>query len=121
MTKQITGMNGSDASCTDKSGSVKDLAEHTFEWKVDKEATETATGLKHEECSVCGYKRNENTVIEKIEKFLLTSRIILLLLYRQFRKQVTTATYILACCYVYKCRFTCRCNSCLQRENVLKP
>lgn len=58
----------SDASCTDKSGSVKDLAEHTFEWKVDKEATETATGLKHEECSVCGYKRNENTVIEKIEK-----------------------------------------------------
>ena len=48
--------------------SVKDLAEHTFEWKVDKEATETATGLKHEECSVCGYKRNENTVIEKIEK-----------------------------------------------------
>lgn len=58
----------SDASCTDKSGSVKGLAEHTFEWKVDKEATETATGLKHEECSVCGYKRNENTVIEKIEK-----------------------------------------------------
>ena len=58
----------SDASCTDKSGSVKDLAEHTFEWKVDKEATETVTGLKHEECSVCGYKRNENTVIEKIEK-----------------------------------------------------
>lgn len=58
----------SDALCTDKSGSVKDLAEHTFEWKVDKEATETATGLKHEECSVCGYKRNENTVIEKIEK-----------------------------------------------------
>ena len=44
------------------------MAEHTFEWKVDKEATETATGLKHEECSVCGYKRNENTVIEKIEK-----------------------------------------------------
>lgn len=35
---------------------------HNFEWVVDKEATATETGLKHEECS-CGEKRNENTVI----------------------------------------------------------
>ena len=32
-------------------------------WKVDKAATETQTGLKHEECTVCGHKRSENTEI----------------------------------------------------------
>ena len=30
-------------------------------WKVDKAATRTRTGLKHEECTVCGFKRSENT------------------------------------------------------------
>ena len=43
--------------------STKDLASHTFVWKVDKAATETQTGLKHEECTVCGHKRSEDTVI----------------------------------------------------------
>ena len=38
-------------------------AAHTFEWVTDKAATEEATGLKHEECTVCGYKQNENTEI----------------------------------------------------------
>ena len=38
-------------------------ADHTFEWVTDKAATEEATGLKHEECTVCGYKQNENTEI----------------------------------------------------------
>ena len=52
-----------DSACPDPSGSTKDLASHTFVWKVDKAATETQTGLKHEECTVCGHKRNENTVI----------------------------------------------------------
>ena len=40
------------ASCDEKS----DEAEHTFEWVIDKEATDTQAGSKHEECSVCGYK-----------------------------------------------------------------
>ena len=52
-----------DSACPDPSGSTKDLASHTFVWKVDKEATRTQTGLKHEECTVCGHKRSENTVI----------------------------------------------------------
>ncbi len=39
---------------------------HTWEWVVDKAATTEETGLKHEECSVCGEKRNEGTVIDKI-------------------------------------------------------
>ena len=52
-----------DSACPDPSGSTKDLASHTFVWKVDKAATRTQTGLKHEECTVCRFKRNENTVI----------------------------------------------------------
>ena len=47
--------------------SVKGSEEaHSFEWVIDKEATEDETGLKHEECTVCGYKQNENTVIDKL-------------------------------------------------------
>ena len=38
---------------------------HSYEWKIDKEATATTDGSKHEECTICGAKRNENTVIEK--------------------------------------------------------
>ena len=52
-----------DKDCPDPSGSTKDLAPHTFVWRVDKAATGTRTGLKHEECTVCRFKRNENTVI----------------------------------------------------------
>ena len=52
-----------DKDCPDRNGSTKDLARHTFVWKVDKAATRTQTGLKHEECTVCHYKRNENTEI----------------------------------------------------------
>lgn len=32
-------------------------AAHEFEWKIDKEATATEKGSKHEECKVCGYKK----------------------------------------------------------------
>lgn len=52
-----------DKDCPDPSGSTKDQARHTFVWKVDKAATRTQTGLKHEECTVCGFKRYENTEI----------------------------------------------------------
>ena len=55
-----------DNACPDQRSSTKDLAPHTFVWKVDKEATRTQTGLKHEECTVCSYKRSENTVIDKL-------------------------------------------------------
>lgn len=52
-----------DTDCPDPYASTKDLASHTFVWKVDKAATKTQTGQKHEECTVCGHKRSENTVI----------------------------------------------------------
>lgn len=41
---------------------------HDWEWKTDKEPTQTETGLKHEECKTCGEKRNEGTVIDKLEE-----------------------------------------------------
>ena len=40
-----------------------DKLPHSFEWVVDQPATKTATGLKHEECTVCHEHRNDNTVI----------------------------------------------------------
>lgn len=52
-----------DKDCPNPSGSTEDLARHTFVWKVDKAATRTQTGSKHEECTVCHFKRNENTEI----------------------------------------------------------
>ena len=39
-------------------GEKADEAAHTFEWVIDKEATETEKGSKHEECTVCGYKKD---------------------------------------------------------------
>lgn len=39
---------------------------HNYNWVIDKEATETETGLKHEECDNCHDKKSKNTVIEKL-------------------------------------------------------
>ena len=50
-----------ECSCGDKA----DTAAHSFQWVIDKAATKEATGTKHEECTVCGAKRSENTVIPK--------------------------------------------------------
>lgn len=36
---------------------VFNRAEHEFEWKIDREATKTEKGSKHEECRVCGFKK----------------------------------------------------------------
>ena len=44
-------------------GAHSEKENHTYEWVIDKEATETEAGVKHEECSVCHHKRNENTQI----------------------------------------------------------
>lgn len=38
-------------------GSKSEEGKHTFKWVIDKEATETEKGLKHEECTACGYKK----------------------------------------------------------------
>ena len=61
-----------DSACPDPSGSTKELASHTFVWKVDQAATTTQTGLKHEECTVCSYKRSENTEIPALRDYAVT-------------------------------------------------
>ena len=38
-------------------GNKADITAHNFKWIVDKEATTTEKGSKHEECTVCGYKK----------------------------------------------------------------
>lgn len=56
--------------CSDKDcGEIIDetKASHSFEWIIDKQATQEETGLMHEECTVCGYVRNENTEIPVID------------------------------------------------------
>lgn len=47
-------------------GDKADTTAHSFQWVIDKAATKEATGIKHEECTVCGAKRSENTVIDKL-------------------------------------------------------
>lgn len=47
-------------------GDKADTAAHSFQWMIDKAATKEATGIKHEKCTVCGAKRSENTVIDKL-------------------------------------------------------
>ncbi len=37
-------------------GELIDVKPHSFVWVVDREATETENGLRHQRCSVCGYE-----------------------------------------------------------------
>lgn len=47
-------------------GEILDQAAHSYKWVIDKEATSTSTGLKHEECTVCGHQK-EAVVIPTLE------------------------------------------------------
>ena len=38
-------------------GEIMNETAHDYEWVTDKEATATEAGSKHEECTVCGYKK----------------------------------------------------------------
>ena len=50
-----------------------DEADHAFEWKIDKEATVTEAGAKHEECKVCGYKKTA-IYIDKLAPSIIDGR-----------------------------------------------
>ncbi len=53
-------------------GEILQSQEHTFKWVTDSEASCQVPGIRHEECTVCGYKRNENTeitVLHETEKY----------------------------------------------------
>ncbi|MDE7087374.1 MAG: hypothetical protein K2O67_04195, partial [Clostridia bacterium] len=49
--------------CANNCGIKGSNAAHGFAWVIDKAATFTETGLRHEACPTCGLTRNENTVI----------------------------------------------------------
>ncbi|MDE7087361.1 MAG: hypothetical protein K2O67_04115, partial [Clostridia bacterium] len=50
--------------CTRTDCDVTDTpAPHTFQWVIDTAATVTSTGIRHEECTVCGYTQSQGTVI----------------------------------------------------------
>ena len=53
-------------------GDKADTAAHSFQWVIDKAATKDATGIKHEECTVCGAKRSENTEIPALRDYAVT-------------------------------------------------
>ena len=55
--------NGCDTTCN-VCGFIRSVPDHVYEWVVDKAATCIASGIKHEECIECGFKRNENTIID---------------------------------------------------------
>lgn len=38
-------------------GAIIEEADHTFEWIIDKEATATEAGSRHEQCTICGYAK----------------------------------------------------------------
>ena len=40
-----------------KDGEKADITAHNYKWIIDKEATTAEKGSKHEECTVCGYKK----------------------------------------------------------------
>ncbi len=60
--------NASDKTCN-VCGAIRDIT-HDYKWVVEKAATCGENGIKHEECSVCGIKRNENTVIPATNKHI---------------------------------------------------
>ena len=46
-------------------GEKSDLSAHQFQWVIDREATTTATGLKHQACAICGYQTAPVTIPKK--------------------------------------------------------
>ncbi len=62
----VCGKLFSDEDCTEEISTVDTeipLKDHKFEWVTESEPTCTYEGSKYEECTVCGFKRNENTPI----------------------------------------------------------
>lgn len=47
-------------------GEKNEISNHHFEWIIDHNPTQESSGLKHQECDVCQYKINENTLIPKL-------------------------------------------------------
>jgi len=57
--------NACDTECDSGCGTTRDII-HDYQWVVDTEPTFESEGVKHEECTVCYEKRNENTPVDKL-------------------------------------------------------
>ena len=57
--------NACDTECNNACGTIRDIT-HDYKWVIDTEPTLTTEGVKHEECTVCHNKRNENTRVDKL-------------------------------------------------------
>ena len=49
-------------------GELGEKEGHIWKWVEDKKPTTTEFGSKHEECEICGHKRNLNTPVDKLEE-----------------------------------------------------
>ncbi len=49
-------------------GDKADNAAHVLTWVVDRKATVEQKGAMHQECTVCGFRQNENTEIAKLKE-----------------------------------------------------
>lgn len=47
-------------------GDKKEINIHNFMWVIDCNPTQESIGLKHQECNICHYKINDNTIIPKL-------------------------------------------------------
>ncbi|MBE6608663.1 MAG: hypothetical protein E7633_08935 [Ruminococcaceae bacterium] len=74
----VKGEETRTCACGAKETRETEALTHEWEWVVDKEATKSKDGVKHEECKHCGEKRNEGTVIEKTGNGMLVFWIILI-------------------------------------------
>ncbi len=55
--------------CTDCGGKT-DVVPHSFRWVTDTKASLFSDGSKHEACSICGFRCNENTSVAKTSAIL---------------------------------------------------
>jgi len=47
-------------------GKKEEINNHNLVWIIDQDSTKESNGIKHQECDVCHYKTNINTVIPKL-------------------------------------------------------
>lgn len=69
VTVEVDNVTAADQSAVEVAavaGAVVVDCAHEWEWVIDEEATQDKTGLKHEECKICGAIRSEGTVIPKV-------------------------------------------------------
>ena len=63
----LSDENGHWHKCANGSA-VTQVKPHDLQWKIDRNPDDQVDGLQHKECTACGYKTEENTVIPRTHK-----------------------------------------------------